>query len=152
MAAIIIDLVISLLVSQNFIVLGKKQYRAEKPVTINTGEKPPREDELISVTEWNHRHGRNLIIFGCVLFITLSVFVFFIEKLDNVVLQAVIFILVLFVEIEWVEFEHNVKKKKMIKTKQINFILNVQQKIIQIDKFFENCRLVKAIPFSKPLR
>ncbi len=117
MAAIIIDLVISLLVSLIFIVLGIKQYRAEKPVTINTGEKPPREDELISVTEWNHRHGRNLIIFGCVLFITLSVFVFFIEKLDNVVLQAVIFILVLFVEIEWVEFEHNVKKKKMIKTK-----------------------------------
>ena len=102
MAAIIIDLVISLLVSLIFIVLGIKQYRAEKPVTINTGEKPPREDELISVTEWNHRHGRNLIIFGCVLFITLSVFVFFIEKLDNVVLQAVIFILVLFVEIEWV--------------------------------------------------
>ncbi len=117
MAAIIIDLVISLLVSLIFIVLGIKQYRAEKPVTINTGEKPPREDELISVTEWNHRHGRNLIIFGCVLFITLSVFVFFIEKLDNVVLQAVIFILVLFVEIEWVEFEHNVMKKKMIKTK-----------------------------------
>ena len=110
MAAIIIDLVISLLVSLIFIVLGIKQYRAEKPVTINTGEKPPREDELISVTEWNHRHGRNLIIFGCVLFITLSVFVFFIEKLDNVVLQAVIFILVLFVEIEWVEFEHNVIK------------------------------------------
>ena len=76
MAAIIIDLVISLLVSLIFIVLGIKQYRAEKPVTINTGEKPPREDELISVTEWNHRHGRNLIIFGCVLFITLSVFVF----------------------------------------------------------------------------
>lgn len=117
MAAIIIDLVISLLVSLIFIVLGIKQYRAEKPVTINTGEKPPREDELISVTEWNHRHGRNLIIFGCVLFITLSVFVFFIEKLDNVVLQAVIFILVLFVEIAWVEFEHNVMKKKMIKTK-----------------------------------
>lgn len=42
---------------------------------------------------------------GCVLFITLSVFVFFIEKMDNVVLQAVIFILVLFVGIAWVEFE-----------------------------------------------
>ena len=40
---------------------------------------------------------------GCVLFITLSVFVFFIEKMDNVVLQAVIFILALFVGIAWVE-------------------------------------------------
>lgn len=44
---------------------------------------------------------------GCVLFITLSVFVFFIEKMDNVMLQAVIFILTLFVGIAWVEFEHN---------------------------------------------
>ena len=52
---------------------------------------------------------------GCVLFITLSVFIFFIEKLDNVVLQAVIFMFVLFAEIAWVEIEHNVMKKKMIK-------------------------------------
>ena len=115
MAATIIYLAISLFVSLIFIVLGIKQYRAEKPVAINTGEKPPGEDELTSVAEWNHRHGRNLIIFGCVLFITLSVFIFFIEKLDNVVLQAVIFMFVLFAEIAWVEIEHNVMKKKMIK-------------------------------------
>ena len=115
MAATIIYLAISLFVSLIFIVLRIKQYRAEKPVAINTGEKPPSEDELTSVAEWNHRHGRNLIIFGCVLFITLSVFIFFIEKLDNVVLQAVIFMLVLFAEIAWVEIEHNVMKKKMIK-------------------------------------
>lgn len=28
---------------------------------MSMGEKPPSEDELISVTEWNHRHGRNFI-------------------------------------------------------------------------------------------
>ena len=39
MAATIIYLVISLLVSLNFIILGIRQYRAEKPVAINTGEK-----------------------------------------------------------------------------------------------------------------
>ena len=117
MAAIIIYLVISLLVSLIFIILGIRQYRAEKPVTINTGEKPPREDELTSVTEWNHRHGRNLIIFGCALFITLSVFIYFIEKLDNSVFQVVIFLIVIFVEIAWVELEHNVMKKKMIKNR-----------------------------------
>ena len=115
MAAAIIYLVISLLVSLIFIILGIKQYRAEKPVTINTGEKPPREEELTSVAEWNHRHGRNFIIFGCALFITLSVFMHFIEKLDNVVLQVVIFMIVLFAEIAWVAFEHHVMKKKMIK-------------------------------------
>ena len=115
MAATIIYLVISLAVSLIFIILGIKQYRAEKPVAINTGEKPPREDELTSVTEWNHRHGRNFIIFGCVLFLTLSVFVYFIEKLDSVVFQVVILMIVVFAEIAWVEFEHQVMKKKMIK-------------------------------------
>lgn len=87
MAAAIIYLVISLLVSLIFIILGIRQYRAEKPVAINTGEKPPREDELTSVTEWNHRHGRNFIILGCVLFITLSIVTYFIEKLDGVALH-----------------------------------------------------------------
>lgn len=118
MAAIIIYLVISLLVSLIFIILGIRQYKAEKPVTINTGEKPPHEDELTSVTEWNHRHGRNLIIFGCALFITLSVFVYFIEKLDSSVFQVVILLFVIFAEIAWVEFEHHVMKKKMIKNRQ----------------------------------
>ena len=118
MTAIIIYLVISLLVSLIFIILGIRQYKAEKPVTINTGEKPPREDELTSVTEWNHRHGRNLIIFGCALFITLSVFVYFIEKLDSSVFQVVILLIVIFAEIAWVEFEHHVMKKKMIKNRQ----------------------------------
>lgn len=115
MAATIIYLVISLLVSLIFIILGIRQYRAEKPVTINTGEKPPREDELTSVAEWNHRHGRNFIAFGCILFITQSVFVYFIEKPDGVVFQVVIYMIVVFAEIAWLEFEHNVMKKKMIK-------------------------------------
>ncbi len=115
MAATIIYLIISLLVSLVFIILGIRQYRAEKPVAINTGEKPPREDELTSVVEWNHRHGRNLIIFGGMLFITLSVFVYFIEKLESVVLPVVIFMIVLFVEIAWVELEHHTMKKEMIK-------------------------------------
>ena len=115
MAATIIYLVISLLVSLIFIILGIRQYRAEKPVAINTGEKAPREDELISVTEWNHRHGRNFIILGCVLFITQAVFGYFIKKLDGVVVQVVIYMIVLFSEIAWVELEHNMMKKKMIK-------------------------------------
>ena len=115
MAATIIYLVISSLVSLIFIILGIKQYRAEKPVAINTGEKPPCEDELTSVTEWNHRHGRNFIILGCMLFMTLSVFLYFIEKLDSVALPVVLLMIALFAEIAWVEFEHRVMKKEMIK-------------------------------------
>ena len=115
MAATIIYLIISLLVSCVFILLGIRQYRAEKPVTINTGERPPHEDKLTSVTEWNHRHGRNFIILGCVMFITLSVFAYFIEKLNGIVFKVVILLTALFAEIAWVEFEHHVMKKKMIK-------------------------------------
>ncbi len=59
--------------------------------------------------------GRNFIILGCVLFITLSVLGYFMEKLDSVLLQVIIAMLALFIEIGWVEFEHNVMKKKMIK-------------------------------------
>lgn len=64
MAGTIIYLVISFLVSIIFIVLGIHQYRSKIPVSINTGEKPPREDELTSVTEWNHRPGLRLNISG----------------------------------------------------------------------------------------
>ncbi len=48
-------------------------------------------------------------------FITMSVFAYFIEKMDNVIFQVVILLILLFVEIAWVEFEHQVMKKKMIK-------------------------------------
>ena len=67
MADIIIYLVISLLVSLIFIVLGVNQFRSKVPVALNTGEVSPREDELTDMTEWNHKHGRNLIIYGCTL-------------------------------------------------------------------------------------
>ena len=53
---------------------------------------------------------------GCALFITLSVFAYFIENLvDSVLFQAVILLISLFAEIAWVEFEHKVMKKKMIR-------------------------------------
>lgn len=115
MAATIIYLTISLLVSLIFIILGIRQYKSEKPVTINTGENPPCEDELTNVTEWNHRHGRNFIILGCALFMTLSVFAYFIEKLDRVVFPVIILMIMIFAEIAWVMIDHNVMKKNMIK-------------------------------------
>lgn len=45
----------------------------------------------------------------------LPVFAYFIEKLDGVALQMVIFMIVLFTEIAWVGFEHNAMNRKMIK-------------------------------------
>ena len=113
----IIYLGIALLVSLTFILLGISQYKNKKPVTINTGEIPPREDELTSVEKWNHQHGKNLIIFGCMLFMTLSVFKYFIEQGNHIVFQVVILMILLFIEIAWVEYEHYKMKKNMIKTK-----------------------------------
>ena len=115
MAETIIYLVISFLVSLIFVVLGISQYNSEKPVSLNTGEKPPCEDELTDVLEWNHKHGKSLIIYGGVLFLTLSAFVYFIEKYDYTVVQIILFGLAIWGEIAWLEIQHNILKKKLIK-------------------------------------
>ena len=115
MAETIVCLAISLLVSLIFVILGLKQYKSKTPVTINTGEKPPTEEELTSVNEWNHRHGRNFVILGCMVFVTLSVFVFCLEKFENIFIQMVVFLLAIFGEIAWVVIEDSAMKKRMIK-------------------------------------
>lgn len=114
-AEIIIFLVISVMVSSIFVLLGVNQFRSKVPVSLNTGETPPREDELIDMLEWNHKHGKNLIIFGCALFITLSVFIYFLEKLDSAVWQTIIFFIAILGEIVWLELQHSHLKKKLIK-------------------------------------
>ena len=116
-----------ILVSLIFIILGIGTVYIEKPVSLNTGEKSPREDELISVTDWNHRHGRNLIILGCMLFITSMFFMWYsIEKLMHCIAVWLVFIIVLFAEIAWVEFEHNMMKKKMIKNDKNSHSLQIE--------------------------
>ena len=119
MAGTIFNLVISLLVSLVFILLGIRQYRADQPVSISTGETPPRAEALTSVAEWNHRHGRNLVIFGCALFLTLSVFPFAIEKTDSAALPVVILVLVLSAEVAWVVLAHRAMKKSMLKSASV---------------------------------
>ena len=117
MEGTIICLVITFFCSLIFVILGIKQYRSEKPVSINTGEIPPKEEDLISVSEWNHKHGRNLIIFGCLLFITMIVFLYALENM-NIGTSAVLFLFAaVFAEIAWVQIQHNIMKKKMIKNK-----------------------------------
>ncbi len=56
-----------------------------------------------------------ILLFWVVHFLLrLSVFTYFIEKLDSIVFQTIILLIVIFAEIAWVAFEHNVMKKKMI--------------------------------------
>lgn len=119
MVGIIIYLVISALVSLLFITLGVIQFHSKVPVALNTGEVPPREDELTDMSEWNHKHGRNLIIYGCALFVTMSVFIYFLEKFDGAVFQVVVFLIVIFGEIAWLEIQHSQLKKKLVKKHSI---------------------------------
>ncbi len=116
MAGTIIYMAISFLVSLIFIILGIQQYKSKKPVSINTGERPPSKDELTSVTEWNHRHGRNFILYGCMLFISLFIFGVLMNQVSSGVLQVVMFMIMIFAEVAWLEVEHIMMKKKMIKT------------------------------------
>ncbi len=115
MAGTIIYMAISFFVSLIFIILGIQQYKSKKPVAINTGEKPPSEDELISVTEWNHRHGRNFILYGCILFTSLAIFWFYMNRYDGGMIHVAIFMIVILAEVAWLEAEHIIMKKKMIK-------------------------------------
>jgi hypothetical protein len=117
MVEVFVYLIISLIVSLVFVLLGINQFRSKVPVSLNTGETPPREDELIDMLEWNHKHGRNLIIFGCVFFITSSVYIYFLEKFDSAVWQTVIFFIAIFAEISWLLLQHSNLKKKLIKDK-----------------------------------
>lgn len=49
-----------------FVGLGISNYKSKRPVTINTSIKPPKEENLVSVKEWNRKHGIMWITFGIV--------------------------------------------------------------------------------------
>lgn len=115
MAGTIIYLTISLFVSAIFIMLGIHQFKSKTPVALNTGEKPPKEEKLLDMIEWNHKHGRNLIIYGCMLFVTMAVFVYLLEIMDSVVIEVIIFFIAIFGEIAWLEIQHIKLKKKLVK-------------------------------------
>lgn len=52
------------IVAMIFVILGIYQYRAKDPVTINTGETPPKAEDLIDVkcsikNKWSDSHNHN---------------------------------------------------------------------------------------------
>ncbi len=64
MAEYIISFAIFLLVSIVMISIGVSQIKSKNPVGFYTGEKPPREDELLDITAWNKRHGYIWVTYG----------------------------------------------------------------------------------------
>ena len=115
MAGTIIYFVISVLVSMVFIILGVHQFRSDVPVALNTGETPPRKDELTDMLEWNHKHGRNLVVYGGMLFLTMTAYSFFLKRFDYAAVQTVLFLIVIFGELAWLEIQHIRLKRKLIK-------------------------------------
>lgn len=64
---------IYLLVALFMIGIGVSQVKSKKTVGFYSGEKPPKEEELTNVHEWNKKHGMIWISYGVV--IILSYFV-----------------------------------------------------------------------------
>lgn len=73
-----------------FIGLGIRNYKAKKPVTINTSIKPPKEENFVSVKEWNRKHGIMWIIFGIILFAGYVLSCIFVDNLFLCMLFLVI--------------------------------------------------------------
>ena len=50
--------------------IGISQLKSERPVGFYTGEKPPSEDEISDVKQWNRKHGIMWIIYGVIIVIS----------------------------------------------------------------------------------
>ena len=114
MAETIIYVVICTIVAMIFVILGIYQYRAKDPVTINTGETPPKAEDLIDVKLWNQKHGRNFIILGIMLWCTFVVGGYVLSKINGVIAIIIIIVAVLF-EFFWLNFQHEKMKREYIK-------------------------------------
>jgi len=96
MAETIIYVVICTIVAMIFVILGIYQYRAKDPVTINTGETPPKAEDLIDVKLWNQKYGRKFIILGIMLWCTFVVGGYVLSRINGVIAIIIIIAAVLF--------------------------------------------------------
>lgn len=74
MAGYLVNIAGACLIGLIFILLGIRQCKSESPVTMNTGEKPLKAEQLSDVKAWNKGHGKALIAFGIVIAFTLGTF------------------------------------------------------------------------------
>ncbi|MCM1541920.1 MAG: hypothetical protein NC121_11750 [Blautia sp.] len=105
MAGYIINSVVGCLVGLIFVLLGVSQCRSKFPVAMNTGEKPPRPEQLSDVKAWNQGHGRALIGFGIAIAATVGVFPVLLDHAD-VKMITVAFIAAIVVEVAGLEVNH----------------------------------------------
>lgn len=131
MAGVIIYTTIVTLVTLIFLLIGLASYHSIDPVTINSGETPPKKEELIDVKEWNHAHGRVWFIFAITFFFTSLIFFFGISHFARIELQVFLYCLFIFLEIMWIEIQHGrLKKKLLLKNVANNVKEHVKERII----------------------
>lgn len=65
----ILGFIIFLFVALFMVGIGISQIKSKTPVGFYSGEKPPREEELANVYEWNVKHGKMWISYGIIILI-----------------------------------------------------------------------------------
>lgn len=105
MAAFIINIVVGCMVGMIFLILGIRQCKSKLPVAMNTGEKPPKPEQLSDVRAWNAGHGRALIKFGIAIAFTVGIFPVVLDHI-HAGIAAVVFIVIVAAEIAGLEINH----------------------------------------------
>ena len=106
MAGYVINITVACIIGLIFIMLGIHQCKSESPVTMNTGEKPLKPEQLSDVKAWNTGHGKALIAFGIAIALTVSIFSIILND-SNVKPVTVAFIIVIAAEIAGLEINHS---------------------------------------------
>ncbi|SER78475.1 hypothetical protein [Lachnobacterium bovis] len=114
MAATIIYFTIYTFCTLIFVLIGVASYHSVDPVAINSNEIPPKKDELLDVSKWNHAHGWLWISFSIMFFLTGIIFKFTITHYSNEAIQVCIYMLLVGLEIAWIEIRHKMLKRKLI--------------------------------------
>lgn len=95
MAGYIINIAMACFVGLIFIILGIRQCKSESPVTMNTGEKPLKPEQLRDVKAWNTGHGKALIAFGITIAVTIGLFPIGLNYMDAEIMTIIVIIAVM---------------------------------------------------------
>lgn len=94
MAAYIVYIAVACCIGLVFILLGIHQCKSDSPVTMNTGEKPLKPEQLSDVKAWNTGHGKGLIAFGTVVAVTIGIFPIGLYYMDAVAATVLVILAV----------------------------------------------------------
>lgn len=106
MGVYIVNVVISVMIGLLFITLGIRQCGSEAPVTMNTGERPLKPEQLSDVKAWNTGHGKALVAFGAGIALEIGIFPVVLNFLDAGI-STITLVIVVTAEIIGLVINHN---------------------------------------------